>query len=112
MRPPPARTPSGYRDYDGGAERRLGFIRAAQAMGLSLGKIKEVLAFRDRMETPCAHVLGLIERHAAEISERIAALDAMRRDLEGLARQARHGSTGPVGDADASLIREARITTV
>lgn len=87
--PLPARTDSGYRSYDEVAVGRLGFIRAAQTVGLSLGEIRETLAFRDRGEVPCAHVTELIERHAADLSERIAALEAMRRDLDGLARKAR-----------------------
>jgi DNA-binding transcriptional MerR regulator len=32
---PPARTPSGYRSYDQAALGRLGFVRAAQAVGLT-----------------------------------------------------------------------------
>lgn len=89
LMPPTPRTPSGYRDYDHGAESRLRFIRAAQSIGLSLGEIREVLSFRDRGEAPCAHVTALIERHAAELSERIQALDAMRHDLLGLAARGR-----------------------
>jgi MerR family copper efflux transcriptional regulator len=44
----PARTPSGYRDYDAGVLDRLRFIRSAQAAGLTLGEIKGVIAFRER----------------------------------------------------------------
>lgn len=87
--PLPARTDSGYRSYDEAAVGRLGFIRAAQSVGLSLGEIRETLAFRDRGQAPCAHVTALIERHAADLSEQIATLEAMRRDLKRLARKAR-----------------------
>jgi DNA-binding transcriptional MerR regulator len=89
LMPAPARTGSGYRDYDEDAAARLGFIRAAQSVGLSLGEIRETLAFRDRGEAPCRHVVALIERNAAELRQRIAALQAMQRDLERLARKAR-----------------------
>lgn len=89
LMPGPPRTAGGYRDYGRGAAGRLTFIRAAQSIGLSLGEISEILAFRDRGETPCLHVLSLIERRAADLSERIEALERMRRDLEGLARKAR-----------------------
>lgn len=87
--PEPRRTASGYRDYDRSAAARLAFIRAAQSVGLSLGEIREILAFRDRGEVPCQHVAGLIERHAADLSERISALERMRRDLERLGSRAR-----------------------
>lgn len=86
--PAPPRTPSGYRDYAPEAASRLAFVRAAQSVGLTLGEIREVLAFRDRGEAPCSYVAALIERHARELAERIAALERMRRDLERLARRA------------------------
>src|SRR6266511_3217113 len=87
--PQPARTAAGYRDYQPQAATRLGFIRAAQSIGLSLGEIGEILAVRDRGQTPCAHVARLIDQHAAELAERIAALEQMRQDLQRLARRAR-----------------------
>jgi MerR family copper efflux transcriptional regulator len=87
--PQPARTAAGYREYQPQTATRLGFIRAAQSIGLSLGEIREILAVRDRGELPCAHVARLIERHAAELAERIAALQQMRHDLQRLARTAR-----------------------
>lgn len=42
--PAPARTPAGYRDYDRGILQRLAFIRHAQAAGLTLEHIRQVLA--------------------------------------------------------------------
>ena len=39
---PPARTPSGYRAYDPSVLGRLGFVRAAQALGFTLGEIRQV----------------------------------------------------------------------
>jgi DNA-binding transcriptional MerR regulator len=90
--PAPSRTESGYRDYRDDAVARLRFVKAAQSIGLSLGEIKEILAFRDRGEVPCEHVASLIERHARELSERIIALERMRGDLERLAKRARAAS--------------------
>ena len=49
---PPARTPSGYRSYDPSALGRLGFVRAAQAVGLTLGEIRQIIAFRDNDRHP------------------------------------------------------------
>ena len=51
---PPARTPSGYRSYDQTALGRLGFVRAAQALGLTLGEIRQIIAFRYDGAAPCA----------------------------------------------------------
>jgi DNA-binding transcriptional MerR regulator len=89
LMPAPARSASGYRDYGEDAAARLGFIRAAQSVGLTLGEIRETLAFRDRGEAPCRHVAALIQRNAAELRQRIAVLEAMQRDLERLAKKAR-----------------------
>lgn len=86
---PPARTASGYRDYDAGVVDRLAFVRAAQAVGLTLGEIREIVALRDRGEAPCAHVTELIGRRAAEIEARIADLQRLQRELRRLARRAR-----------------------
>lgn len=107
--PEPPRTPSGYRDYPPQAAARLGFVRAAQSIGLTLGEIREILAFRDRGEAPCSHVASLVERHARELAERIAALEGMRRDLERLARRARRVPPSPVEGGICHLIENARV---
>lgn len=99
LMPAPARRESGYRDYGEEAEARLGFIRAAQSVGLTLGEIREVLAVRDREEIPCQHVASLIDKKAAELAERIAALEQMRKDLARLAKRARAAPAGPEREA-------------
>lgn len=93
--PEPRRLPNGYRDYEESVVQLLGFIGAAQSIGLTLGEIREVLAFRDRGEAPCSHVLQLIERRAADLEERIRALETMRRDLERLGGRARRAPPRP-----------------
>jgi MerR family copper efflux transcriptional regulator len=87
--PAPARSANGYRTYDPSACDRLRFVKAAQAVGFSLGEIREILAFRERGEEPCAHVLDLMDRRARDISERIDALERMRADLHQLAARGR-----------------------
>src|SRR5712692_9739201 len=87
--PAPSRSPSGYRDYRPDALDRLGFIRAGQAVGLSLGEIRQVIALRDRGATPCDHVYRLLQRRTAELDERIGELQALRRDLQVLTNRAR-----------------------
>jgi MerR family transcriptional regulator, copper efflux regulator len=84
----PARTPGGYRDYGDDALGRLAFVRSARAAGLTLGEIREVIAFRDRGESPCVHVLALLVRRRSELSRRILEMEALRTELEALAARA------------------------
>ena len=88
--PPPERTPNGYRAYDQSACERLRFVKAAQAVGFSLGEIREIVAFRDRDEEPCGHVLDLVDRRARDIAERIASLERVQADLRRLSSRARN----------------------
>jgi DNA-binding transcriptional MerR regulator len=85
---PPARTASGYRAYDDTALGRLGFVRAARALGLTLGEIRQIIAFRDRGTAPCAHVTELLQRHAADLDARIRELQQLRGELQQLAERA------------------------
>jgi MerR family copper efflux transcriptional regulator len=84
----PARTPSGYRDYDQSALGRLAFVRAGQAVGLTLGELRRIIALRDRGEVPCEHVAGLLQQRSADVEARIAELRQLRRELQRLAEQA------------------------
>jgi MerR family copper efflux transcriptional regulator len=85
---PPARTSSGYRAYDEAAIGRLGFVRGAQAVGLTLGEIRQIIAFRDNGQAPCAHVTDLLRRHAADLDARIKELQQLRGELQQLAERA------------------------
>jgi MerR family copper efflux transcriptional regulator len=84
----PARTASGYRTYDQAAIGRLSFVRAAQAVGLTLGEIRQIIAFRDNGQAPCAHVTDLLMRHAADLDVRIRELQQLRGELGKLAERA------------------------
>lgn len=86
--PEPARTPSGYRDYEPSVIGRLVFIRAGQAVGLTLAQLKEVLRIRDRGQAPCRHVSELIEFRLREIDDRMEELRQLRQELSVLAETA------------------------
>ncbi|SRR5216684_2740771 len=86
--PQPSRTPSGYRDYDPVITERLAFIRQAQAAGLTLEHIRQVLAIRDRGQPPCMHVTTLISQRLSEIEARLAELTRARDQLAALATRA------------------------
>jgi len=84
----PDRTAAGYRDYDDTAAPRLRFIRSAQACGLSLAEIRDVIAVRDDTGSPCAHVAGLLDIHATELDQRIRELTTLREEIRRLQHRA------------------------
>ncbi|MEX0864068.1 MAG: heavy metal-responsive transcriptional regulator [Acidimicrobiia bacterium] len=88
--PEPERTRSGYREYQPEILDRLGFIRAGQAVGLTLAQLRDVLAIRDRGDAPCTHVAALIDTRIDEIDQRISGLRKLRRELTALAETAAH----------------------
>lgn len=88
--PPPRRSESGYRSYAGGAVDRLAFIRSAQAVGLTLAEVRQVLGVRDAGEAPCRVVTELIDRRQTEVRARIAELRALERELTQLRERAAH----------------------
>jgi DNA-binding transcriptional MerR regulator len=82
--PDPQRLPSGYREYNDDDVDRLGFIRTAQRLGLTLAEISEILAFREREERPCEYVLGVLDRQVADLDRRMAEMAHLRRELIAL----------------------------
>jgi DNA-binding transcriptional MerR regulator len=105
--PEPGRTSSGYRDYDDVALERLRFIKSAQAVGFSLGEIREVLAFGDRGEAPCVHVTHLMQERIRSLSEHIRGLEQMRSELERLVKKAKT-LPGPDSGTFCHIIELAR----
>ncbi len=85
---PSARTDAGYRLYTDQDAARLSFIRRAQALGLSLTEIADVIALREAGTTPCRHVSAVARAKAMAIDARIAELGVLRDELTRLADRA------------------------
>ena len=85
---PPARGPSGYRNYDPTASDRVRFIKTAQQAGLTLNEITGIFNLHDDGNQPCGHVAELIDHKLGEISQRITALNQTKRELQRLAKRA------------------------
>lgn len=100
--PPARRAPNGYRTYQPDNVERLRFIAQARTLDFSLDEIREILAFRERDEAPCAYVLGQIDRKVTEIDRRIAALQQMKSDLRQL--QAEATESPPTADATSGCV--------
>jgi MerR family copper efflux transcriptional regulator len=86
----PARSPSGYRDYDDDVIERLQFIRSSKTVGLTLREIREIIVYRDRGEVPCTHVFDLLRRRRNEVAERLKELGEAQIVLDSLVARARN----------------------
>lgn len=85
----PQRTSGGYRDYQPDVADRVAFIRQAQAAGLTLAQIGQILAIRDDGRAPCEHATELIGQRLEDVEGRLAELEATRDQLRQLAHRAR-----------------------
>lgn len=99
--PPPERSGSGYREYRDQVLERLEFIRAAQAVGLTLAEIRGVIEVRGGGTPPCSHVVSLLTRKTDEIDAQIAALQRMREDVAALLAHAASFSPQECGSDQA-----------
>ena len=86
--PEPHRTEAGYRDYDPAVVDRIRFIRAGQAVGLTLRELNQVLQIRDGGHSPCRHVTDLLDTRIHDVDQRIEELRNLRRDLTAMRRNA------------------------
>ena len=86
--PAPHRTASGYRSYSRDSIDRLTFIRSAQAVGLTLAEVRQVLGVRDAGEAPCKVVTELIDLRHTEVRARLVELKALEQELTQLRERA------------------------
>jgi len=82
--PPPARTPSGYRQYDDAARDRLAFIRGAQRLGLTLADVRDLLAVRDTGDCPCEPAEQHLTKRLTEVDAEITRLEALRDQMRAM----------------------------
>ncbi len=79
--PSPQRTESGYRDYGPGVMEDILFIKKAQALGLKLSDVREVLEISLGGKPPCEHVRATVSARLVEVEERLRELRALRATL-------------------------------
>jgi MerR family transcriptional regulator, copper efflux regulator len=88
------RTLSGYRTYDDADVHVLRFIRRARDLGFSMKEIKTLLGLWNNRRRASGDVKRLATKHVADLDAKIAAMQAMRRTLMGLAESC-HGDDRP-----------------
>jgi len=71
------RTSGGFREYDSGAVDRVRFIKQAQAHGLTLREIRDLVSHQsDAGRTRCRYVRDLLARKLTQMEARRQELDA------------------------------------
>ncbi|MBA5869312.1 MAG: MerR family DNA-binding protein [Nitrospira sp. CR2.1] len=88
---PLTRKPSGYRLYSHEEERRLRFIKNAQALGFTLREIAELLALRVASTARCGEVLEKARAKLLQVESKVDDLQALARALNSLIRACRVG---------------------
>ncbi|MEX1165693.1 MAG: Cu(I)-responsive transcriptional regulator [Hydrogenophaga sp.] len=78
------RTDSNYRQYTLADVHTLRFIRRARDMGFGLESITELVGLWHNRKRSSASVKRIAQRHHDELAQRIVALQAMQRSLDGL----------------------------
>jgi DNA-binding transcriptional MerR regulator len=107
--PAPARTNAGYRDYGPESLDRLEFVRRAQSAGLSQREVRQVLAIADRGDTPCEHVVGILQARLDQVRATLAELSTLETNLATLLDHAR--TAEPMQEAEVCWILESDLAS-
>ncbi len=78
------RTDSGYRLYSPADVHTLRFIKRCRDLGFSMAEIGELVGLWQNKRRASANVKKIAQKHMDELSERIAAMQAMQRTLSTL----------------------------
>ena len=89
-----ARTDSGYRQYTEADVHTLRFIRRARDLGFSMEEIATLLGLWQDKQRASSQVKRIAQAHIDNLSERIAAMQAMQRSLQALVHCC-HGDDRP-----------------
>lgn len=84
------RTDSGYRQYSQAEVHTLRFIKRARDLGFSMTEIAELVSLWQNRRRASASVRRIAQKHADELGQRIAAMQAMQHTLAHLV----HGCQG------------------
>ena len=97
----PGRTAGNYRNYGAVHLARLSFVRRARDLGFTLGQIRELLALADDRDRSCKAVDVVARQHLAQVEQKIADLQSLRRELDDMIGQCRQGAISECRIIDA-----------
>lgn len=84
LAPTVERSNSGYRLFKPQLLQRLAFIRRAQALGLHLSEVQQILTVHDQGALPCGEVKQHLEAKVVEVRQQIEALEMLELELRGI----------------------------
>ena len=88
---PMSRLPSGYRLYNRDSQRRLRFIKNAQALGFTLHEIEELLDLRASSKARCGDIQRKAEAKLKHVEAKVRDLQSLEAALRRLIRTCRAG---------------------
>lgn len=88
---PMSRLPSGYRLYNRDSQRRLRFIKNAQALGFTLHEIEELLDLRINSKARCGDIQRKAEAKLKHVEAKVRDLQSLEAALRRLIRTCRAG---------------------
>ncbi|HOM12320.1 MAG TPA: Cd(II)/Pb(II)-responsive transcriptional regulator [Rubrivivax sp.] len=100
LMPAAARSAGNYRLYLAEHVERLGFIRRARALDMTLDEIRVLLHFKDSPQEGCAEVNALLDEHIGHVAERMRELRQLERQLKALREQC----AAPRAAADCGIL--------
>ncbi|AFY61875.1 heavy metal-responsive transcriptional regulator [Synechococcus sp. PCC 6312] len=79
---PAKRGDNGYRYYSPEVISQVLFVKKAQALGLALDEIRQILNVRDRGELPCEMVQSLLAKKIQQLNTQISQMQTFKQELE------------------------------
>jgi Predicted transcriptional regulators len=98
---PAGRTEGNQRRYERDALDRLGFIRHARDLGLSIEAIRDLVRLDAHPEMNCGEAHEIVRGHLAAVEARIARLERLRHELARIADRDAHECIGQCAVIDA-----------
>lgn len=97
----PTRSASGYRLYQAGDIRRLGFILRCRQLGFSIDEVRSLLGLVDENKYTCSDIQSITQKHLTEIRKKLRDMRALERALKEMVAGCKGGQTPdcPIIDA-------------
>ncbi|MEO0869859.1 MAG: heavy metal-responsive transcriptional regulator [Cyanobacteria bacterium J06642_11] len=102
---------NGYRYYSPDAVHQVQFIKKAQAIGLSLEEIGEVLTLHEKGDTPCGLVQSLLQEKINQLETQIRQMTEFKTELEAYRDRWASSEPQPEPGEICPLIETVNLTT-